>query len=97
MNRRDFLRRAALVAAGTVAADQVELLDRLGWKRKLFPGWAATPRDVVYFGSVPTSGWTMRLPVDGAVTMEYALLTEPIIGARYTPDIWSQPTITYTR
>lgn len=38
MNRREFLRRAALIAAGAVAADQLELLDRLGWTRSLFPG-----------------------------------------------------------
>lgn len=41
MNRRDFLRRASLIAAGVVAADQIELLDRLGWTRKIFP--AAVP------------------------------------------------------
>lgn len=41
MNRRDFLQRAGLIAAGVVAADQLDLLDRLGWKRKLFPGWRA--------------------------------------------------------
>ena len=33
MNRRDFLRRSALVAAGAVAADQVELLERLTHRR----------------------------------------------------------------
>lgn len=33
MNRRDFLRRAALVAAGAVAADQLDLLERLAPKR----------------------------------------------------------------
>lgn len=36
MNRRDFLARASLIAAGAVAADQMELIDRLGWKRSLF-------------------------------------------------------------
>jgi hypothetical protein len=41
MNRRDFLRRAALIAAGAVAADQLDLIERLGWRRKLFPGWTA--------------------------------------------------------
>lgn len=44
MNRRDFLRRSALLAAGVVAADQMDLLDRLGWKRKLFPGWSPPSR-----------------------------------------------------
>lgn len=40
MNRRDFLGRVSLIAAGAVAADQLELIERLGWKRKLFPGWS---------------------------------------------------------
>jgi hypothetical protein len=35
------MQRAGLVAAGAVAADQLELLDRLGWVRSLFPGWGA--------------------------------------------------------
>lgn len=43
MNRREFFRRAALIAAGVVAADQVELLERLG-HRKVFAGWA--PLDI---------------------------------------------------
>jgi hypothetical protein len=42
LDRRSFLRRAALVAGGVVAADQLEILDRLGWVRSLFPGWRAT-------------------------------------------------------
>lgn len=37
MNRRDFLRRAAIVAAGAVAADQLEILERLT-HRKVWPG-----------------------------------------------------------
>lgn len=41
MNRRDFLRRSALIAAGAVAADQLELLDRLGWVRRFFPGFGS--------------------------------------------------------
>ena len=39
MNRRDFLRRSALVAAGAVAGDQLELLERVG--RRFFPGFGA--------------------------------------------------------
>lgn len=42
MNRRDLLRRASLLAAGAVAADQLELIERLGWTRRLFPGWSPT-------------------------------------------------------
>lgn len=37
MDRRGFLRRMGLVATGVVAADQIDLLDRLGWSRKYFP------------------------------------------------------------
>lgn len=37
MDRRLFLRRASLIAAGIVAADQLDLLDRLSWSRTMFP------------------------------------------------------------
>jgi len=40
MNRRDFLRRSAILTAGVVAVDQLEILDRLGWTRSLFPSVA---------------------------------------------------------
>lgn len=40
MERREFLRRSTLIAAGVVAADQLEILDRLGWTRTLFSGWS---------------------------------------------------------
>lgn len=40
MNRRDWLRRTALIATGVVAADQLELLEKLTWKRTLFPGFS---------------------------------------------------------
>jgi hypothetical protein len=39
MNRRDFLKRLGLVTAGIVAADQLEVIERLGWKRRFFPGF----------------------------------------------------------
>jgi hypothetical protein len=39
MDRRDFLRRCALIAAGVVAADQLDLLEMLA-PRRLFPGAA---------------------------------------------------------
>lgn len=45
MNRRDFLQRAGLIAAGAVAADQLDLLDRLGWRRRFFPGWSRSAFD----------------------------------------------------
>jgi len=42
MNRRDFLRRSAVVATGAVAADQLEILEKLGgWARKFFPGFGS--------------------------------------------------------
>jgi len=37
-----------LVAAGVVAADQLDLLDRLGWTRKFFPSAEVRPRFVKY-------------------------------------------------
>ena len=42
MDRREFLKRAALIATGAIAADQLELLERLGHVRKFFPS-AAIP------------------------------------------------------
>lgn len=39
-SRREFLRRAAILTAGVVAADQLELVERLGWKRTLFPSFS---------------------------------------------------------
>lgn len=38
MNRRDFLRNAAIIAAGAIAADQLELLERLAPRRLYWPG-----------------------------------------------------------
>lgn len=40
MDRRRFLRNAALLAAGIVAADQLALLEHLEPRRLLFPGWS---------------------------------------------------------
>lgn len=44
MNRRDFLRRSAVVAGGLIGADQLEILERIGWRRTLFPGVSFGPR-----------------------------------------------------
>lgn len=57
LSRREFLRRSALIAAGAVAADQLELLDRLGWVRRFFPAWGAPARDVV----LTTAQWDALL------------------------------------
>jgi hypothetical protein len=49
MDRRLFLRRAALSAAGAIAADQLELLERLAPRRRFFTGmdFGAGPPSVV--------------------------------------------------
>lgn len=39
MERRQFLRRCALIAAGVVAADQLDVLEMLA-PRRLFAGWS---------------------------------------------------------
>lgn len=88
MNRRDFLRRAALVAAGAVAADQLELVERLGWRRRFFPGWSRSPDAYMMYRGVKIDGYTVRS--GGIVTVEFHL--PPIgrvIGARYTPNAWA--------
>ena len=41
MKRRDFLARVAARVAAGVAADQIELLERLTHSRTLFAGWRA--------------------------------------------------------
>lgn len=43
MNRRLFLRHAALLTASVVAADQMDIVERLGWTRRLFAGWRGIP------------------------------------------------------
>ncbi len=43
MNRRDWLRRAAWIAGGVLAADQIELIEKLTPKRYV-QGW--TPRQL---------------------------------------------------
>lgn len=54
MNRREFLRASALIAAGTIAADQLEILDRLA-PRRLFAGWSAPERPFVMYESYSSS------------------------------------------
>lgn len=65
MNRRDFFRRSALLSAGIVAANQLELIDRLTWKRSLFPGATFTKRNGLYIA-------TSNPNVDLAVSIMYA-------------------------
>ena len=42
MNRREWLKKAALIAASGIAADQLEILEHLSWTRTLFPSAAIT-------------------------------------------------------
>ena len=47
MNRRLFLRRAALVTAGVIAGDQLDILEHVG--RRFFPGFGP--------GSMEAANW----------------------------------------
>jgi len=53
-SRRDFLRKATLIASGIVAADQLEILDRIGWTRTLFPSVALDQRFTYELGFLVT-------------------------------------------
>lgn len=55
MDRRAFLHRAALIAAGVIAADQIDLLERLA-PRRLFPSGALDNR-VASVASVELAHW----------------------------------------
>jgi hypothetical protein len=57
MDRRDFLRRAGLIAAGAVAADQLDLIERMGWRRKLFPGWSPPPSRTGLYRITSIESW----------------------------------------
>lgn len=62
MERRTWLRRAAIIAAGAVAADQLELLDRLA-PRRLFAAWPALP---TLWGDGVHDDWpALQAAVDG--------------------------------
>lgn len=51
MDRRQFLRNASMLAAGVVAADQLDVLDRLLWEpKRLWTGW--TPPNSLSFNTV---------------------------------------------
>lgn len=72
MNRRLFLRNAAILAAGAVAADQLDLLDRIGWQRTLFPG-ADFGRKVLPPGEYIAQVLSVDLETSGRIvmTMQY--------------------------
>lgn len=60
ITRREWLCRAALLATGAVAADQLDLLDRLGWTRTMFPS-AGVPSGGVEYAF--ESGWRIGQPL----------------------------------
>jgi hypothetical protein len=65
VNRRDFFRRSAVVAAGVVAADQIELLERLFHRRRFFPSAdmqfvdGRTHHKTVIRTGLPTDTWRL--------------------------------------
>lgn len=63
MNRRDFLRRASFAASGIVAADQFELLDRMGWVRRFFASFCMRREERPWQGYPPitNSQWDKLL------------------------------------
>jgi hypothetical protein len=63
MDRRSFLRAAGLVAAGVVAGDQLELLERLTHRRRFFPGWSPMP--TLYGDGIHDDSAALQALVDG--------------------------------
>jgi hypothetical protein len=43
MNRRDWLKKLTALAAIGIAGDQLEIMEKLNWKRTLFPSAAVDP------------------------------------------------------
>lgn len=41
INRREFLRKSALIATGVIAADQLELLEKLNYKKIWWTGFSS--------------------------------------------------------
>lgn len=70
MDRRSFLRACSLVAAGVIAADQLEILDRLA-PRSLFAGWRPP---VVGGREIRLVDWAKRLDPNGEVARVVELL-----------------------
>lgn len=58
MDRRTFLRNSAILAAGVVAVDQLELLERLAPRRLYWPGASfATPMRHTVRTGLPSVVW----------------------------------------
>lgn len=67
MNRLDFLKRASAIVAGIAVGDRLELLDRIDWKRTLFPGFGSGPIVTPYTGGsivVTKAQWDALLQED---------------------------------
>lgn len=82
MHRREFLRRSALIAAGVVAADQIDLLEMLA------------PRRLFALGEIPKP-WRDHLPPDVRARHEalddyYAGISNPWNASLITLPIPSQ-------
>lgn len=77
MNRREFLRRSAIIAAGVIAADQLELLERLS-PRRLFPGADFTPIADSPFGPLVTREITTTAELDRLIKEVYS---QPLYSA----------------
>lgn len=67
MNRRNFLFQSAATAAGIVVVNDLEILERLLWRRRLFLG-AAFPRTVL----VTPSPWPNHFGVPTVHMMQSA-------------------------
>lgn len=85
MDRRQFLRNAAIIAAGVVAADQLELLERLA-PRRIFPAWPTVPR--IYADGIHDDYAGLQAFLDGKpVEWKGDIVTGPlsIFGQRLNP------------
>lgn len=83
MNRRLFLRRATIVAAGVAVADELELLERFAHSRRLFPSAAFPEQDrlLAHFIGVdfaaPGAEQTRMLLYKTDPTGAFALFADP--------------------
>lgn len=87
MDRREFLRRAALIAAGTVAVDQLDLLDRLGWVRRFFPGWSAPTSHSIALTSSDWDALLRKVYCDAVIP---ALALETPLIHKLSPNVYRE-------
>lgn len=68
MNRREWLRNATLIAAGAVALDQLEVLERLAPRRLYFAGWRAPWHGLVTVDrSIKADNWQNFHSIQAAI------------------------------